>query len=172
MNKRLIKKGVILIFLILIFLIISIFLIRLFSTRQVDDVSPEIPCSKEIIEKSDVLYVIPKFDNKSISENKEWCDYILNLKKDIEIHGVYHTYEEFGLNRNSSYLNEGINIFEDCFGFMPEKFKPPQMKITENNKELVKINGLKLDYHLNEITHKVYHCNDSGIFSNKLIDIF
>jgi predicted deacetylase len=172
MNKRLIKKGVILIFIVLIFLIISIFLIRLFSSRQVDDVSPGIPCSKEILEKSDVFYVIPKFENKSISENKEWCDYILSLNKEIEIHGVYHTYEEFGIDKDSFYLNEGIDIFEKCFGFMPEKFKPPQLKISKNNKKLIDINKLRLEYRLNELTHKVYHCNDSGIISNKLIDIF
>ena len=156
------------IFLILIF---SLFFVRLFSERQIDDVSPEIPCEKVLLEKSDVLFVIPKFNNQPISENQEWCDYILSLNKTLGLHGVYHTYEEFLQTRNEIYLKEGIDIFEQCFHSTPERFKPPQLAISENNKELIK-KEMKLDLKLNQTFHKVQHCNDTGTFPNWVVDFF
>ena len=157
----------------LIFLLsLALFLItiRTFSFRQLDDVSPEINCQETLLKKSGVLYVIPKFNNVPISENKEWCKYILSLNKTLGLHGVYHTYEEFSTKRDYDYLQEGIEEFEKCFGFKPEKFKPPQLKISDRNKELVKRN-MKLDSLLNDIFHKVYHCEDSGKYPNWIIDL-
>lgn len=150
--------------------IISLFLIRYFSARQLDDVTPGIQCDKYLLEKADIYFVIPKFSNSGISENKEWCSYILSLNKSLALHGVYHTYEEFKVDRTQSYLQEGIQEFEKCFGKKPESFKPPQMVISENNKKLIK-KQMKLNYYLSEVLHKTYHCNDTGRFSNRFIEI-
>jgi len=51
-------------------------------------------------------------------------------------------------------------------------FKSPQLKISENNKNLIKNNNMKIKGLLNQIFHKIYHCNNSGRFSNKFIDLF
>ncbi len=167
------KMGVIFyIVLGIIILIFILFLIRAFSERQFDDTSPGIPCDEKLLQKADILFVIPKFNNKSISENPEWCEKILGLNKTLAMHGVRHTYHEFLEDRNEEYLQEGIEIFGECFGFKPQRFKPPQLKISINNKRVVRKSGMKLDLVLNQIFHKVYHCGDTGIWPNWLIDLF
>ncbi len=168
MKKELKYAG--LFFIAILVLIFFLLLLRYLSNRQLDDVSPEIQCDKALLEKSDILYVIPKFNNQSISENKEWCNYLLSLNKTLAMHGVYHTYQEFKEDRNEAYLQEGIKEFEKCFGRKPVRFKPPQLAISKNNKELIK-KQMVLNFYLNEILHKSYHCNDTGKYSNRLIDI-
>ena len=166
------KKRVVLYFVLGVMALIFILLfIRMFSSRQLDDVSPEISCSDELLKKADVFYIIPKFNNKSISENNEWCLEIVDMNKELGLHGVKHTYHEFLTDRDDAYLLEGVDIFEKCFGFAPKRFKPPQLKISKNNKLLVK-RMMKLDLVLNQIFHKVYHCDDSGRFPNWFIDLF
>ncbi len=159
----------ILIPLTLLTLIFLLFIIRAFSETQIDDIHPDISCPE--IEKAEVLYVIPIFENQSIADNPEWCRQILSLNKTLALHGVYHTYQEFLTDRDLEYLNKGIIAFEKCFGYKPAHFKPPQLKISKNNKNLIK-NNLNLDLIFNQIFHKVYHCQDTGKFSNKFIDLF
>jgi len=153
-------------------LILLLFLTRLISPREIDDISPEILCEEEYIQKSNILWVIPKFNGKLISDDKEWCNSILALNKTLGLHGITHQYEEFNDDITQKQLNEAIKIFKECFGFKPTMFKPPQLKINSNNKKLIKNNDLKLKLYFNQITHKVYHCSDTGRFSNRLIDLF
>jgi len=165
-------KIIIIILLLLIILITSdIILLRAFNPKEIDDVNSELPCSDYYLEKSDILWVIPKYNNVSISESEIFCEYVLSLNKTLGLHGVYHEFEEFTTDRNQEYLQEGITEFEKCFGYKPELFKPPQLKISSSNKELIKNNNLKLKARFNQITHKVYHCDDSGDISNKFIDV-
>ena len=167
------KKGVKISLIVLFLLILILFLIRLISPREIDDVSPEIPCEKEYIEKSEVLWVIPMQNNKSISENQNWCREILSLNRTLGLHGIRHTYWEFKLNNISQEeLNLGIQEFEKCFGYKPEIFKPPYLRINKENRALIKENNLKLKSKFNQDIHKVYHCNNSGALDNKIIDIF
>lgn len=163
-NILLIAAGIVL---LLVLLILSI---RLLSPREIDDVSSENYCDEKYLEKADILWVTPKFNNKSISENKIWCEYILSMNKSLGLHGVTHEYEEFEKERNQEYLDEGIKIFEDCFNQTPTMFKPPQLKISKGNKNLIKNNNMKLEKEFNQIIHKVYHCNDSGRPNNKWND--
>lgn len=167
-------KGILkTILLIIFFLILSLFLTRLLNPREIDDVNPNIFCESEYLEKSDILWVVPYFNNTSISENSTWCSYILSLNKTMGMHGVNHEYDEFGTDRTGEYLQNGTKIFKDCFGFAPTMFKPPQLIISKNNKELIKNNNLKLKSAFNQVIHKVYHCNDSKeIISNEIIDWF
>ena len=162
------------ILLIILSLIIILFFIRLTSPKQMDDVSPEISCPEIEKYNPSVLYVIPNYDNKPISENKEWCDYILSLNKSLELHGINHQpYRKFLYQDISQgQLDFAINEFETCFNQTPEKFKPPQLKISKENKKLIKENNLNLKNWFNQLTHKVYHCDDKDKFPNKLISIF
>lgn len=157
-------------FLLVIFFLL--FLIRLLNHRKLDDVTPGIQCDKNLLDKANVLWVIPNFNNNQVSENKEWCNYILSLNKTIGMHGVTHEFQEFGTDKNQEYLDKGIKEFEDCFGFKPEMFKPPQIKISKNNVDLIKNNNLELEEDINQMTHKVYHCSDSDRIKNWVIDLF
>lgn len=167
------KKTIKIILIIIVCLIIILFFLRFLNPREIDDVNPLRNCENKYLEKSKILWVIPLYDNQSISENQKWCNKIKSLNKTIEMHGVYHQpYREFNQDRNKEYLEKGIQKFEKCFGFKPKMFKAPNLYITKNNKKLIKQNKLKLKHRLNQWTHKVYHCNDSGRFSNKFIDFF
>ena len=151
------KKG--LIFLIIVgILLISLLCFRLISPKEIDDVTPAFFCAEELLEKADILFVIPKFNNVLISENPKWCEYILSLNKTLGLHGIYHTYKEFGIDRNQTYLQEGIDEFKACFGYEPILFKPPQNRISKNNRILIKENNMVLKAKFNKIIHKIYHC--------------
>jgi predicted deacetylase len=162
------------ILLIIFSFIVILFLIRLISPAQVDDISPEIPCSELKIYNSDILYIIPNYNNISLSENKTWCEEILKINKTLELHGINHQpYREFFYeNISQEDLTFAIGEFQKCFNQTPEKFKPPQLKISPQNKQLILDNNLTLATALNQLTHKVYHCNDSGIIPNRIIKIF
>ena len=123
-----------------------------------------------MLEKAEVYYVIPKFENVSIAENTEWCSYILGFGKDLAMHGVYHEFNEFGRERNVEYMGEGVDIFEGCFGFKPERFKPPRLAWTSENNWME--DDLDVDLFWNQLFHKVYHCGDRGVFPNWAVRIF
>ncbi len=150
------KRGVVLV--IVLLLGISLISFRLLSPKEIDDVTPAFFCAEELLEKADILFVIPIFNNSPISKNPEWCEYILSLNKTLGMHGVYHTYREFETDRSQEYLQKGIDEFKICFGYEPEIFKPPQNRISKNNRKIIKNNNMKLKAILNKIIHKVYHC--------------
>lgn len=166
------KKGAKII-LVLLGMITLLLLIRLISPTEIDDVSPEIPCPEIEKYNPDKLWVIPLYNQKPISKNKEWCEKILELNKTLGMHGIYHEpYREFLYNNISEEIwNLGISEFKECFNISPSKFKPPQLKISKENKILVE-KELKLKKYSNQILHKVYHCNDKGKFPNWFIQIF
>ena len=166
-------KPTIKISLIIIFLLILIlFFIRALSPKEIDDIHPLRECEREYIEKADVLWVMPFYENFPISENKSWCEEILSLNKTIGMHGIKHTYNEFLKNISNQEIQNAIQEFEKCFGYKSETFKPPHLKITKENKKLIKENNLKLKYRANQLIHKVYHCQDSGTLDNWIIDLF
>lgn len=157
-------------------------MIRFVLPSQLDDVNPLMDCSEEELNLADVYFVVPKFENVSISnfdsqlDSKHqtgqgtWCEEISKKGKEIGLHGVYHGYHEFGEFRDIDYLDEGIEIFEECFGKNPETFKPPQIYWTSDNDWIRDRMGVKLFW--NQVTHKVYHCGDSGLFPNWMVRIF
>lgn len=163
-------KNIIL--LLVISVILVFFLFRAFSHREIDDVTPGISCEEEYLKKSDILWVIPEFSGNPISENREWCSWILGMNKTLGLHGVYHTYNEFGEYRNESYVAFGEEEFEKCFGFEPESFKAPQLNLSDENALDIQERGLSVKGKWNQLFHKVYHCNDTGRFSNRFLDWF
>ncbi len=157
------KKGVIAVLIILMIVVaifILLFILRLSLPRQMDDVSPERYCEQEFIEKSDVLMVIPLLENKSIADNLTWCSSILELNKEIGMHGVYHTEDEFKYPRDREYIQLGINEFNKCFGFYPSIFSAPGLELSEENKQVLEEMNFTLITKPSYITHKVYHCVD------------
>ena len=163
------KKWAITILISLIILT-SPLLIRAINHTEIDDISPRIFCEQDYLEKSDVLWVIPKFEGIPISENQTWCKEILSLNKTIGLHGIEHTFNEFYYPKTSEEIEQAIQIFKDCFGFKPKIFKAPQLNLSRENEELLKKYNLTIKKEWNQFDHKVYHCGDTGIFSNKFID--
>ena len=159
------------IFLIIIILILILFFIRLLSPREIDDVHPLRPCEDNYIKKADILWIMPKYQNFSISENKTWCNEILKMNKTLGMHGITHSYQEFKNNISNEEFSEAIQIFEDCFDYKPTMFKSPYLKISKENKQLIKDNNLKLRNDFHQITRKVYHCQNSGRFPNRFHDL-
>ena len=157
---------------VLLVLIATLFFIRLANPVELDDVTPEIPCEENLIKKADILWVIPDFKNNSISQNRTWCSEILALNKTLGMHGVTHSYREFNGNITQPEIQRGMEIFNDCFGFYPTMFKPPQLVISNEEKKLIKESGMQLMLGGNQITHKVYHCNNSDIVKNWMVNIF
>jgi len=151
-------------------LIVCLFFVRLVLSSQLDDVTPEISCDEKLLDLTDIYYVIPKFNNISISENKEWCKGILAREKELAMHGVYHVYNEFGDFRDGIYFQDGVDIFEECFGVVPKRFKPGQLKWNKENDWIKK--EMNVDLFWNQLFHKVYHCEDTGKFPNWFIRIF
>ena len=167
--KEGLKAGLFVTFL-LIAVILGILFSRAVSPREIDDISPQIPCEEQLITKSDILWVIPNYQGKPISENKTWCEYILNLNKTLGLHGYSHEFKEFKTDRNQEYVQGAIDEFEKCFGFKPTKFKPPQVEISLANKKLLEKNNLEVKLFENQIIHKVYHCSDTGRVKNYITD--
>jgi len=165
---KLLKIILIIISLLLVFL----FFVRLTTPREIDDIHFLRGCEKEYIEKADILWVIPEYKNVSISENQTWCKEILNLNKTLGLHGITHSYYEFENNISQQEFSKAIQIFEDCFEYKPTIFKPPYLKISKQNKKLIKENNLTLRTNFHQTIHKVYHCQNAGRFSNKFHDLF
>jgi len=157
---------------VLFLFLFDIFLLRTFGERELDDLSPGISCLEPLVEKSDVLWVIPLYKNESIADNEIWCNYILSFNKKIGMHGVYHSYEEFGTDKGEDYIQKGTLSFERCFGFKPTMFKPPQLEITGENRKLLEKEGFEVKSFWNQLVHKAYHCDDTGVFPNWIIDLF
>jgi len=156
---------------VLVFMI-GLFFVRFVGSRHIDDVNPLMNCGEEYLLKADVLYVVPYFDGVMINESRDWCDYILSLDKEIGMHGVRHSYGEFSYGVSLEDIELGMEIFEDCFGVLPNRFKAPQLKLSYENRVLVEGLGMRVDGKMAQVFHKVYHCNDSGIMSNSFHSVF
>ena len=167
LKKILILTGL---FFLLIFPVLS--LTRIFTPFQIDDIHPSISCPELEKYNPEILWVIPNYNETPISRNQKWCKEILSLNKQIGMHGIKHEYREFEGKIEREELEEAIKIFEDCFGFSPEIFKPPQLALSKENKKLLKEYNLTIKNRFNQLTHKVYHCSDSGIFPNWFVRIF
>lgn len=166
------KKIIKIILILIIFLIILLFLLRLFSLRELDDLHPDISCDKELIEKSDILWIIPLYNNNSINNYPKWLDRIKRYNKTLGMHGIEHSYKELSIDRDEIYFNSGIKEFEKAFGYKPKIFKPSHLAINSENKKLLEGKGFKVYGNWHQLTHKVYHCSDTGKSPNWVIGIF
>ena len=166
------KKGTKIVLISILSIFLLVFIIRTISPKEIDDLNPYIPCEQKYLEKSDTIWVIPKYNNIPISDNMTWCNEISSMNKTIGMHGIYHSYHEFDYYVNETELEEGIEIFRQCFGYEPTIFKPPYLRISKENKRLIEDHGMTIKRFFNQDTRKVYHCEDSGTFPNWLHDIF
>lgn len=164
------KRGKILLIIILA-LLIALFLIRLISPREIDDIHPNWYCEQEYIDKATTLWIMPMWNNSPISENTEWCDEMKNSNKTFGLHGIQSWYKEFNEPVNESDLQKAITEYEKCLGEKPTMFKAPALKMSDENKELIKKYNMTLRTPYHQTIHKVYHCQSTGRFPNWFHDI-
>jgi predicted deacetylase len=172
-TKKIIKKTLGVFFILILLLLF----VRIFSSREIDDISPEIECKEKYFNQADVLWVIPEYNGIAISENKIWCQKILNTNKTLGLHGIKHPYKEFGKEISEEEILNAIRIFEECFNQTPRIFKAPQLELTKENKKTLEKNGLRMKGKFNQIIHRVYHCEDKnkisyGLIPNWMVDLF
>lgn len=111
-----------------------------------------------LLEKADILYVIPYFENNSITNDKEWCAKIRSLNKSIGLHGIKHYYHEFDNDVNEEEITLALNSFETCFGEKPTLFRPPYNRINKENEEKISSFNMTI-YKKKFIAHSYCHCN-------------
>ena len=145
--------------LIFLSLILFYLLILLLSRNPliVDDVHPQNTCST-LLEKADILYVILFQENSSIVDNPTWCTQIKSLNKTLGLHGIKHTYHEFGKPVSSEELTQATSAFEKCFDEKPTLFRPPYNLISQENREKVESLNMTV-YNKRFFEHPYCHCN-------------
>mgnify|MGYP005866938633 CR=1 FL=1 len=166
------KKELKLISVVIASLLITIFILRLTTPKEIDDIHPNWPCEKEYIEKSEILWIMPMFNNSPISENKTWCEKMRNTNKSFGLHGIQSWYREFNEEINETHLIKAIEEYKQCLGEKPTMFKAPALKITKENKKLIKKYNMTLRTPYHQTIHKVYHCQNTGVFPNWFHDVF
>ena len=130
---------------ILIFLII-----RQIRSIGYDDVHQNIPQNYKFIDKSDMLFVIPKFENVPLTNDMNFVDKIKSKNKILGMHGVTHSPEgifikaEFGYPVSEEKIKEGMDIFENAFGYKPQYFKAPCYNLLPENQKIIEKLGMKV----------------------------
>lgn len=158
-------------FFIVILLVVLVF-IRAKGLREIDDVSPGIPCEQTYMDKANILWIIPEYNGTSIANNPEWCQKIIAMNKTLGLHGVNHNYDEFEGNITKEQMDKALADFKTCFKQTPTMFKPPQLKTSKSNLDLIKQYNMTYKGSFNQLTHKVYHCNNTGKLPNWFHNIF
>lgn len=151
------KRKLTILIVIAIGLIYALIFISSRNPLIVDDVYPTNTCDS-LLEKADILYVIPYLENNSITNDKEWCAKIISLNKSIGLHGIKHSYHEFDNDVNEKELALAINSFETCFSEKPTLFRPPYNRINKENEEKISSFNMTI-YKKKFIAHPYCHCN-------------
>lgn len=142
---------------LLIFLLIFL-LIRNLSHEELDDVHPRVQSVDDpLVKRSKWLWVMPLYMDDPISNHPEWIAKIKATGKMIGLHGVKHTYNEFGRDLSESYIKSGIDEFTKAFGYKPRFFKAPKLSITSKNAVIINKHGMKIKGVLNQLIHRVFH---------------
>jgi len=148
MNNKSLLIGVV------FFIIFLVLILQPQKPLILDDVTSTKFCPN-LIEKADIIYVIPLYNNVPL--DPEWCQEMRTLNKTFGLHGITHTYHEFLKPVNKEDLQKAIHVFEECFNQTPSLFRPPYNKISEENKQLIKEFDLIL-YQKPYYQHPYCHC--------------
>lgn len=152
-------KKIIFFFSFLVILILSL----IYTSRNpliADDITPVSSCDN-LIEKSDILFVIPDYEDNSLDKYSEWCERMRKFDKKVGLHGINHEYHEFSKPIEREELEGAISVFENCFGYKPTFFRPPYNKISAENEALVKSFNMTV-YRDTYLTHPYCHCEPKG----------
>ena len=131
------------------------------NDKIVDDVIPTDECLR-MAESSDLIFVIPNYEDNSLENKDSWCEAMRELNKTIGMHGITHKYHEFGKNVSEAELKEGIELFEDCFGYKPKIFRPPYNLISPENEAKVEAWNMTV-YKKRYFLQPYCHCQPHGL---------
>ncbi len=126
-----------------------------------DDLTPLSSCDK-LIEQSDLLLVIPEYENHSLDLYPEWCEKMRSYHKTFGLHGINHEYHEFLKPVDKAKFTRATISFEKCFGYKPTIFRPPYNKISAENKALVESFNMTV-YQETYLHHPYCHCQPQGL---------
>jgi predicted deacetylase len=149
----------------LIVLIVSRFL----THEEYDDAHPLIlGVDHPLIQRSEWIWVIPLYMNDPISNYPEWIRQLKATGKKIGLHGVKHTYNEFGTDLSKEYIKEGVDEFIKAFGFYPTHFKAPKLSMTKHNRQIINDFGMIIMGRLNQLLHRVHHTAENRLSDGRL----
>jgi peptidoglycan/xylan/chitin deacetylase (PgdA/CDA1 family) len=128
------------------------------SREELDDVHPRIQdVDDPLVKRSKWLWVMPLYMDDPISNHPEWVARIKNTGKILGLHGVKHTYNEFGYDLSEDYIQSGIDEFTKAFGYPPRHFKAPKISLTKNNEAIIRKHGMDIKGRFNQIIHQAHH---------------
>jgi len=153
------------------FLCILIFLLaRQFRSVNYDDVHQNIEQNYDYINKSDILFVIPKYQGVKLTDDLNFINKIRQTGKILGMHGVTHeptsyfNKAEFGYNVSEDNIEEGMKIFENAFGYKPKLFKAPCYNLLPENQTIIEKHGMKVVGPKTLIFNRLLHPNSDNIF--------
>ena len=156
----------------IITLLFIIYIIRKFNKVHYDDLTPLIETNYIYLDKSNIIFIIPKYNNIPLTNYPDFIDKIKKYSKinnkELAMHGVTHSPEgfistaEFGYPLTFEYIKEGIDIFESAFGYKPKKFKAPCYNLHPKNKEILEKLNIEIIDVDSLLLNKLYH-NDNTI---------
>lgn len=153
-------------------ILIVLLIIRFFNKSHYDDLHPELPFNKEYLDKSDILFIIPNYNNIPITNYPEYIEklksYAQKNNKQIGLHGYIHkpegffTKAEYGYELPESYIKDNIDLFRKAFNFEPKLFKAPCYNLHPKNREILLKLGLQISDINTLFLNKLFH-NDNNI---------
>lgn len=162
-------------FIIIILLFIIIYIIRFFNKKHYDDLTPLLEPNYYCLEKSDIIFIIPKYKNIPLTKYPQFIKkikkYAIDNNKELAMHGVTHYPEgffqiaEFGYPLTYEYIKEGIDIFENAFGYKPKKFKAPCYNLHPHNEKILKSFNIEIVNVETLLLNKLYHNDNDKILS-------
>lgn len=160
------------IFLLLISLVIVV-VSRNVSPKEYDDAHPLIlDVDHPLIQESEWVWVVPLYMGVPLTDYPIWVDKLKKSGKKLGLHGIHHTYDEFGKNRSWNYVYEGVKEFEKAFGYKPSVFKAPKLSMTPHNRDIVEDMGMEIVGRYNQIIHAVSHTDTDRLSDGRLIGEF
>lgn len=160
-----IKRLIVIAILTFLIIIPIAFIMKMIARNQtivaLDDVSPLIPCQQDLIDKADILFVIPFYEHSNLSDYPEWCAKMRATNKEFGLHGFYHNVFEMKDTQSQELYQAAIKEFEECFGKKPTTFRPPMWKINDENVKILKQDNLELM--ADPLKTSTYHCNGRGM---------
>ena len=132
--------------------------VRYFSHEELDDVHPRVQSTNDpLLRRSKWLWVMPLYMNDPISKHPNWVKRIKRTGKKIGLHGVRHTFNEFGHDLPEDYIKKGIDEFTKAFGYPPKHFKAPKLSLTPHNRRIIEKYGMEIKGRLNQLLHQAHH---------------
>ena len=166
-------------------IMITLYIIRRNNIVHYDDIHPLIEPNLKYLDKSNFLFVIPKFKNKKLTNYPKWCNWLKNYAKKnnkiLALHGLEHDGTngfigdcEFLYEKKKKDIVEGINIFKQAFGYKPIYFKAPCYGLSIKNKLILKKLGLKIIGPETIIFNKLFHGGKISKWKiiNSIVDSF